>query len=89
MNMLLKDQDHQPERKKRIPRDRMILMWMRTKVDKLISKYPLRATLKEERVEIEKKLLASHKSERKRNEDKAVTACKTNRKYFFSYAKKA
>ena len=74
-------------RKRRIPRDRRILMRRRTKLDKRILKNPLREKLKEERIEIERKILASHRSERKRNEDKAIAACKNNRKFFFSYAK--
>ena len=78
-----------PSKKKRhIPRDRRILMRRRAKVDQQITKNPLKKKLKEERLEIERKLLDSHKSERKRNEAKAVMECKTNRKYFFSYAKK-
>ena len=62
-------------------------MW-RTKVDQQIMKYPLWVKLNEERLEIQRKLQASHKSKRKGNEAKAVMACKTNRKFFFSYAKK-
>ena len=44
--------------------------------------------MKEDRAEIERKILASHKNERKRKEDKAIEACKNNPKYFFSYAKR-
>ena len=75
-------------KKRRIPRDRRILMRRRAKVDKQIWKHPLREKLKEERAEIERKILASHKNERKRKEDKAIEACKNNPKYFFSYAKR-
>ena len=76
------------ERKRRIPRDRKILMRRRAKIDQQIVKYPFRAKLKEERVEIKRKL-EFHKSEKKkRNKDKAIIACKKNRKFFFSYAKK-
>ena len=74
-------------KKRRIPRDRRILMRRKTKVDKQILNNPLREKLKEERLEIERKILASHKNERKRKEDKAIAACKNNRKFFFSYAK--
>ena len=74
-------------KKRRIPRDRRILMRRRTKVDKQILNNPLREKLKEERLEIERKILDSHKNERKRKEDKAIAACKNNRKFFFSYAK--
>ena len=74
-------------RKRRIPRDRRILMRRRTKLDKRILNNPLREKLKEERIEIERKILASHRSERKRKEEKAIAACKNNRKFFFSYAK--
>ena len=49
---------------------------------------PLRKKLKEERVDIERKILASHKNERKQKEDKAIGACKNNQKFFFSYAKR-
>ena len=74
-------------KKRRIPRDRRILMRRRAKVDKQILNNPLREKLKEERIEIERKILDSHKNERKRKEDKAIAACKNNRKFFFSYAK--
>ena len=53
-------------KKRRIPRDRRILMRRRNKVDKQIFKNPLREKLKEERAEIERKILASHKNERTR-----------------------
>ena len=74
-------------KKRRIPRDRRILMRRRTKVDKRILNNPLREKLKEERIEIERTILDSHKNERKRKEDRAIAACKNNRKFFFSYAK--
>ena len=74
--------------KKRIPRDRRILMRRRTKVYKQISKNPCNEKLKEKIVEIEKLLLASHRIEKKSTEERVVMACKKNSKYFFSYAKK-
>ena len=42
-------------------------------------KNSLREKLKEERVDIERKILAYHKSERKGKEDKAIAACKNKR----------
>ena len=51
-------------KKKRIPRDRRILMRRRTKVDKQILNSPLREKLKEERIEIERKILDSFKNEK-------------------------
>ena len=76
------------KRKKCIPRDRRILMRRRTKVYKQISKNPCNEKLKEKIVEIEKQLLDSHQKEKKNTEEKVIKACKKNRKYFFSYAKK-
>ena len=55
---------------------------------KQISKNPCNEKLKEKIVEIEKQLLDSHQKEKKNTEEKVIKACKKNRKYFFSYAKK-
>ena len=53
-------------------------MRKRTKVYKQILKNPCNEKLKDKIVEIERKILASHWSEKKNIEDKVVKACKSN-----------
>merc|ERR1711874_440602 len=65
-------------KKRRIPRDHRILMRRRTKVDKQILNNPLREKLKEERIEIERKILDSH--EKKKKKKKKENAPKKKKK---------
>ena len=75
----------------RISRPRRILMWRMTKVNKQLAGNPSEAKrhrLLEEARSIEKKLQESYRTETSSMEHKAVSAIKTNPKYFFTYARK-
>ena len=76
----------------KIPRDRRILMRKRRKLIKKLSK-----TFTEKRIQeikgrlliaIEISLQQSYKTDKQSNEAKALSAIKSNPKYFYSYAKK-
>ena len=58
-------------RKNCIPRDRMLLMRKRTKVYGQVLRNPCNTKLKEKNVEIERKLLASHWSKKRKSRGKS------------------
>ena len=75
----------------KIPRIRRNLMRRRAKINKQLAARPgesKKQKLRLESIEIEKKLQQSYKDERSAREHKAVSAIKTNSKYFYSYARK-
>ena len=76
----------------RIPRHRKNLMRRRTKIKKQMKQNKIpkrrRTKLKHELIEIEMALQSDYCSQRKKQEEQAVSAIKTNSKHFFSYAKK-
>ena len=77
--------------KRKIPRDRRILMRKRTKVKKKFKSCvtPTEQNLIEDKlISIEAQLMASHTRKINFREEKAVNAINVNSKYFFSYAKK-
>ena len=87
---------HVPKRKENaankrgIPRDRRILMRQRSRVTKKIRvarSDSTRDRLKRKVVELEEKLRESHREERRRDEERAVSVIKTNPKYFYKYAR--
>ena len=77
-------------RRKEIPRDRRILMRKRRKIVIKIGKENdqiVKERLKFEAGALEHQLVASHRNETRRTEEKAVKAIKTNSKYFYNYAR--
>ena len=78
--------------KLKIPRHRRNLMRRRTKIKKQMKQKRIRTRrrtkLKHELIEIEMALQSDYCSQRKKQEEQAVSAIKNNSKHFFSYAKK-
>jgi hypothetical protein len=73
-----------------IPRERTNLMRRRARINKQLSrniKPSKRERLTNESIDVEYKLLNSHRKEKKDRESKACEAIKVNSKFFFSYAK--
>ena len=76
--------------KKKVPRDRKILMRKRAKILKKIEtrqSSAVRERLRSGAAQVEEDLINSHRRETQREEEKAVQAIKSNHKYFFSYAR--
>lgn len=81
---------HKKKRHTLIPRDRRILMRTRRRIHRSMANTksePRREALKKRLIEIEKRLVQSHKDEQRSNEENAVKNIKINSKYFYSYAK--
>ena len=78
--------------KKKIPRDRKILMRRRRKLnlqlDDLNISLKRKSSLRKMLVQVEKDLLNSHSKSKSRAEKKAVQSIKKNKKCFFSYVNK-
>ena len=73
-----------------IPRERKNLMRRRARINKQLSrniKPSKRERLTKESIDVEYKLINSHRKEKKDRESKACEAIKVNSKFFFSYAK--
>ena len=73
-----------------IPRERRNLMRRRARINKQLAgniNANKRCHLEKESIDIEKKLQASYRNEKKERETRACEAIKVNSKYFFSYAK--
>ena len=74
-----------------LPRDRKILMRRRRKITSHLNTNitsTRRVKLRDELIEIEKKLQLSYKNTIAKREQNAIRAIKNNAKYFYSYAKK-
>ena len=76
-------------KKRKIPRDRRILMKQRQKLKKRMSCPEARnhRRIKNELANIEEKIAASHRAESENQEKRALKAIKKNSKYFFTYAR--
>ena len=73
------------------PRHRRVLMRKRTKLRKNLKEttHPIRRhSILAKLTEIELKMQESYKAQRENEENRAVSAIKTNSKYFYSYARK-
>ena len=75
--------------KKKIPRDRKILMRRRRKLNAKLCDFNIslqrKASLRKMLVQVEKDLLCSHFNSQSKKEKKAVESIKKNKKCFFSY----
>ena len=77
-------------RKSIIPRDRKLMMRKRHKLTKRLENENPRniQSIKNKIIKLENDIMLSHKIEKEQNEEKALSAIKTNPKYFYTYAKK-
>ena len=76
---------------KRVPRDRRIMMRKRTKLRKRfteIKEDTRKSRIRNELIQLERKLQESYSLQAQNEECRAVDAIKSNSKYFYSYAKR-